>query len=339
MGFRIGKEKHWIFCLRYIIKKRYYGMLSMQKVNVDSVLQAFAVADLKFLQALLDTSAITRAGELLGMSQPAASRAMAKLRRHFSDPLLVRTASGYVLTPVAQRLRPPVRAALDAMQALFEVAAFDPQTSTRVFRIASTDYGVSVALLPQLPALRKQAPGVSWEVDPWSDETLSRLERGELDCALYADEPLPPDFHYRTVFSDGYAVVCRRKHALAALGPVSGKALLKAAAAFAQNAPRYLASRRYVTDDIYRRLGLKPATIVLASAYFHAALQSVLDSDLVSIVPQQLAQSWQTQYPVQVLPIAEKSLRFEYRLIWHERAHRDPALQWFRTQFAQAAPR
>jgi DNA-binding transcriptional LysR family regulator len=313
-------------------------MLQMQKMNTPMALENFDIADLKFLQALLDTSAITRSGELLGMSQPSASRAMTKLRRHLGDPLLIRTARGYVLTPVAELLRPSVRVALDAMNALFEVAAFDALTSTRAFRIASTDYGMTVALSPQLPMLRIAAPLASWQIDPWSDDTIARLERGELDCALYSDEALPPDFHYRRLFVDGYAFVCRRQHPLAAFINASGKSLLKEASKFAQSAPRYLASRRYVTDDLYDRLGLQPSNIVMASPYFHAALESVLICDLVSVAPERLARSWEKQFDVVVLPIKEKSLNFEYRLIWHERAHRDRGLQWFRAQFLRELP-
>lgn len=311
-------------------------MLNMHKSTTQqSVLANFDVADLTFLQALLDTNAITRAGELLEISQPAASRAMARLRLHFGDPLLVRTAHGYVLTPVAELLRPLVRVALDGMAALLEVAAFDAATSTRTFRVASTDYGLSVALLPQLTRLRKLAPLAAWQIDPWSDETIGKLERGELDCALYADEALPPDFHFRKLFTDGYAFVCRRKHPLSAHGKASGRVLLKEAAKHPQSAPRYLASRRYVTDDIYSQLGLQPIHVVMASPYFHVALESVVGSDLVSLVPERLARSWEKQYAVTVLPILEKSLRFDYRLIWHERAHRDKGLQWFREQLVR----
>ncbi len=307
----------------------------MQKVNVPSALENFDVGQLKFLQALLDTSAITRAGDLLGLSQPGASRVMNRLRRHFGDPLLVRTARGYVLTPVAEQLRPLVRSALGSIHALFEVAAFDALTSSRRFRIASTDYGMSVVLLPLLANLRNLAPLASWQVDPWSDETISKLERGELDCALYADMTLPPDFHFRRLFKDGYSFVCRRQHPLAAYQSANGKTLLKEAAKFPQSAPRYLAARQYVTDDLYSRLGLKPASIVLASPYFHAALEGVVSSDLVSVVPDRLARTWEKQYALTVLPIREKTLNFEYRLIWHERAHRDGGLQWFRNQFVR----
>jgi DNA-binding transcriptional LysR family regulator len=307
----------------------------MQKMNVQSTLASFDVGQLKFLQALLDTSAITRAGDLLGLSQPGASRVMNRLRKHFGDPLLVRTAQGYVLTPVAELLRPLVRYALDSINTLFEVAAFDARTSTRAFRIASTDYGMSVVLLPQLLNLRQLAPLSSWQVEPWSDLTISRLERGELDCALYSDEQIPPDFHHRKLFDDGYSFVCRPQHPLTAYRNANAKTLLREAAKFPQCAPRYLAVRQYVTDNLYIRLGLKPANIVLASPYFHTALEGVIKSDLVSVVPDRLARTWEKQYALTVMPINEKTLRFEYRLIWHERAHRDRGLQWFKAQFAR----
>jgi DNA-binding transcriptional LysR family regulator len=305
----------------------------MQKVNARPTLENFAVADLKFLQALLDTCAITRAGEMLGMSQPSASRAMSKLRGHLGDPLIVRTARGYVLTPVAEQLRPTVRVALDSVNALFEVAAFEALTSKRVFRFASTDYGLTVALSPQLSLFRHLAPGVSWQVDPWSDDTTARLERGELDCALYSDEALPPDFHYRKLFLDGYAFVCHLEHPLAAFNKKSTPLLLEEASAYPQNVPRYLASRQYVTDDIYARFGIKPANTVMASPYFHSALECVLAGELISVVPERLARSWQKNFRIAVLPIKEKRLVFEYRLIWHERAHRDKGLEWLRGKF------
>ena len=305
----------------------------MEDTNSKLGLDSFDIAQLRFLQALLDSQAITRAGELLGLSQPAASRAMMRLRRHFSDPLLVRTARGYVLTPVAELLRPAVRAAMASMNALFEVSAFDAKASTRTFRLASTDYGVSAALMPNLESLRKLAPLITWQIDPWSDETTAKLERGELDCALYSDDSLPPDFHFRKLFSDGYALVCNQQHPLTTMEKPGGKALLIEAAKYPQCAPRYLASRRYVTDNLYEQLGLKALPIVVASPYFYTALESVLSSDWVAVVPQRLASLWAARYAIAVLPIMEKSLQFDYRLIWHERAHRDRGLQWLREQF------
>ena len=126
----------------------------MQKVDVGPSARDFDLNLLRFLRALCDTASVSRAGQLVGLSQPAASRAVARLRSRFADPLLVRTARGYVLTPLAQQLAPLVRRALSTMDLLFEGALFEPGPSTRRFAMATTDYGMSTVLMGAMPAIR-----------------------------------------------------------------------------------------------------------------------------------------------------------------------------------------
>jgi DNA-binding transcriptional LysR family regulator len=99
---------------------------------------------LKALNALIATESITQMGEHLGITQPAASRVMTRLRRAFADPLLVRTSKGYVLTPRAKALGQTTREALAIADQVFSATDFDPQISRRQFRVASTDYGSMV---------------------------------------------------------------------------------------------------------------------------------------------------------------------------------------------------
>ena len=96
------------------------------------------------------------------------------------------------------------------------------------------------------------------------------MERGALDCALYADEVIPQDFHYRPLFRDGFALVCRAPRALARQQSLSALKLLNAAAAFPQFALRYAFGRGHVTDDVYRRLGLDSPQMCLEAPYFYA---------------------------------------------------------------------
>ena len=309
-------------------------MLSMQKLDVAPLARTFDLNLLRFLRALCDSASISRAGEVIRISQPAASRAMARLRTRFADPLLVRTARGYVLTPLAQQLAPRVRHALSAVDTVFEGAAFEPEHSTRRFAIASTDYGMSAVLMGALPPIRTVAPGVGLQIEPWSDETIAGLERGELDCALYADEEIPQDFHYRTLFQDGYALVCRAGHPLARQRGLSALKLLKAAAAFAQFAPRYPFERGHVTDNIYRTLGLESPRLCLEAPYFYAGVQAVTHADMVAVLPEKAAQIWAQGAGFEVLPLREPRLSFEYRVIWHERVHRDAGVIWLRDRIA-----
>lgn len=290
---------------------------------------------LRFLQALVDTGSVTRAGESVGLSQPAASRALARLRERLRDPLLVRTGRGHVLTPLALQLAAPVRRALAAADAVFDAAAFVAETSDRRFRLASTDYGMSTVVLDLMGWLPGAAPHAGLLVDPWSDDTIARLERGEIDGALYADEPIPADFHYRPLFEDRYALVCREDHPLARSRRARDGPLLEAARAYPHFAPRYPFGRGFVTDNVYARLGLDSPSYVLEAPYFYAGSHAVVEAQLVAVLPLRTARIWSRGLPLVVLPLDVPALRFEYRLIWHERAHRDPGFVWLRDQIAQ----
>ena len=305
-------------------------MLDMHKTNVDDQPEKFDLNLLRFLRALLDMASVTRAGEALGISQPAASRAIAHLRRRFGDPLLVRTRRGYVLTSFAEQLAPTVRRALAAANAVFDAAAFVPALSTRRFRIVSTDYGTSTVLLGMMPLLRREAATVALCIDPWTENSIDGLERGEFDCALYADAPIPPDLHVRSLFRDGYVLVCRAGHPLGQMSRLPARKLLAAAAAYPQFAPRYPLGRGQVTDNVYATLGLAGPKLVLEAPYFYAGAHVVLTSDLVAIIPERAARTWASDARFAIVPLREAKLGFEYRLVWHERAHRDTGFTWLR---------
>ncbi|MCY0913838.1 LysR family transcriptional regulator [Massilia antarctica] len=290
---------------------------------------------LPFLRAVLECASITRAGEQLGMSQPAASRAMAKLRQRFGDPFLVRTGRGYVLTPVALQLAPLVRAALQSTAALFELAHFEPSSATHVFRMATTDYGMLVVLTDLLPRIGALAPHTGLRIDPWGAQTLAQLERGDLDCALYADDELPDDFHCRTLFSDGYGLICRRGHPVLAQAALPALDLLRQAAAYPHFAVRYPGKNAYVTDNVYQRLRLPQPHLAAELPYFHAGSTAIEASDLLGVVPLRAARAWSTNQQLVVTPLELPALQFDYRLIWHARAHRDPAFMWLRAHFVQ----
>lgn len=306
----------------------------MPKADVRIDHANFDLNLLRYLRALVDSASITRAGEALGMSQPAASRAVARLRHRFADPLLVRTGRGYVLTPLAQQLAPGVRRALAAADEVLAAATFDPATAQRCLRIAATDYGMSTVLLGVLPALRAAAPGIALQVDSWGNETVDALECGALDCALYADDPLPPDFHSRRLFEDSYVLICRRGHPLLAQARGPARRLLAAAAAYPQFAARYPGQRGLVTDDVYRRLRMAPAPLAVEAPYFYVGARVVQDSDLVAFMPAFVARLWADAAHLVAVPIDIAALRFEYRVIWHERVHRDPGVKWLRELIA-----
>jgi DNA-binding transcriptional LysR family regulator len=291
----------------------------------DAHLGQIDLKTLRMLALLLDTASVTQSGEMLGLSQPAASRAVARLRRALGDPLLVRTSKGYVLTARAEALKPRVADALAALGRMFEGDGFHPADVRRTFRIAATDYG-SVTVLSQLAArVAREAPGVCLDVVPFAPTTLSDLENGHLDCALDAEEDLPPDFHYRELFRDNYACLMRRGHpSLSKKGDI-----LKRIAASPQAVMMYPEGGRMLPDEVLRELGLVPAMTTLRTPYFMSAPWIIAETDLVMCVPRRVAERLAGVAELQVLPLPN-SPSFSFRIIWHERVHRDLGVRWIR---------
>ena len=312
-------------------------MFNMQKSHAEN--QAVDLALLPLLRALLDTASITRAGERLGLSQSAASRAVARLRTQVGDPLLVRTANGYVLTPLAENLRANVQAALSAADKVFRRAPFMPMSAHRRFRIAATDYGVITAITPLLAQLVQLAPQVSIEVTPWNERTLGQLENGELDLALYADSSLPPDFHARDLWTERYIAMVRSGHPMVASAQAlkGGRVSWAQIAKFPQVVARYPEGREHQDDDLLRENGITSHHVLLAVPYFAAAAQVIATTDAVMVVPNRIAEINARQWRVVALPIKGGTRKFAYRLVWHERAHHDPGVTWLRGLIAAGA--
>ena len=297
----------------------------MQKVDVDLNL-------LRMLRALLNTSSVTKSGEQLGLSQPAASRTMRKLREVFNDPLLVRTSKGYMLTPLAESLRPSIDAALNAVQDVFVQQSFEALTSNRQFRLCTTDYGEAIVLQPLFAGFSSIAPQLACHTVSWTDETLLQLENGALDLALYVDADLPADFHYRDLFVDQYALIVRRGHPLDGQRYQRIENFLQDVCRFAQIVSSYPQARSFALDDVLKRLGAQEHQVVFTTPYFSNAPALVARSDYVMLLPKRMAQLFAQQWPISVIDVPSEQESFQYRMIWHERAHRDQGLKWLREQ-------
>jgi DNA-binding transcriptional LysR family regulator len=296
----------------------------------DARLDHLDLKTLRLLAALLETASVTGSGEVLGLSQPAASRAVDRLRRALGDPLLVRTSKGYALTARAAALKPLVADALAALVRVFDGEEFTPATARRTFRIASTDYG-AVTVLGQLAAsVAREAPGVCLDVVPWGATTFADLESGALDCALDADADLPPDFHCRALFRDDYACLVRRGH------PCLSKngSVLDRVAASPQAIVMYPKGGRLLPDEVLGELGVVPAMTALRTPYFMSTPWMIAESDLVMCVPRRVAERLAGVAGLEVVRLP-RSPSFSYYVIWHERVHRDLGVRWL-TKLARA---
>ncbi|SEF10417.1 DNA-binding transcriptional regulator, LysR family [Rhizobiales bacterium GAS191] len=209
---------------------------------------AFDLNLLIVFDAVMQERSVTRAGSRIGLSQPAMSHALNRLRHMLKDELFVRTPEGMVPTPRAEMLAQPLRNALSEMQLAFEPATFAPATSDRSFALAVNNYAAVVLAPPLVAAVSAAAPAVRLDLRPSGTlDVLERLDRGDLDLTLGNMESSGERFAMAPLLEDQFVMVMRRGH------PASrGK---PSAAAFAALPHLEISSSREDTGFIDRWLG------------------------------------------------------------------------------------
>jgi DNA-binding transcriptional LysR family regulator len=164
-----------------------------------------------YLDVLLRERNVTRAAEFIGLSQPAMSNGLRRLRELFRDPLLVRTREGMTPTEKALELQPIIREALQSVErALQTLSDFEPARSERVFRIMVSDYTEATLIPALLDRLHREAPGVVIDILAPSDMTFEDVELGKVDMMINRFDSLPQSFHQKTLWRDTYACVLGR---------------------------------------------------------------------------------------------------------------------------------
>src|SRR5882757_4693306 len=155
----------------------------------------------------------TQAGRRLGLSQPAISHALTRLRHMLKDDLFIRSPKGMVPTPRAEQLALPVRTALDGLQHSLEPTQFDPFTATITFRVAVDNYAAVVLVGPLAARITKIAPGVTLEFRPSGTlDILDLLDRGELDLAIGSFPEPGERFSHLSLLQDGFVALLRKDH-------------------------------------------------------------------------------------------------------------------------------
>ncbi len=233
------------------------------------------------LEALLRRRNVTHAASEVGLSQPAMSRALARLREIFGDPLLVRLGGGLAPTPLAETLAPKAGAALEGLRALFRAEDFDPSTLHRSIRFAAAD-AQTILLTPRLIArLQAEAPGVDLRFEPIGRDIMGRMEQGHVDlCFATAATPLPPGAVSEPLASDRLALVMRRGH------PAANRTWTVADyAAYPHATVAFFGDRVSEIDARLAAAGVE-RRIALTTPHFMATIAAVAGSDLAPPFPQ-----------------------------------------------------
>ena len=282
------------------------------------------------LQALLVEANVTRAAERTNVGQPAMSASLAKLRRHFKDPLLVRVGRGMKLTPFATSLLELVDQAVDSMQQVMgHHAEFDPGTLRRTFIVVTSDYVTIVLLKRFLQSIVDAAPGVALKVVPPGPHMLSALRRVECDLVIAPHEVLPPDlardivsYPNRVLFSDRFVVVADQDNT-ALGGSLSLQALSKLP--FIDATPDLGLTDKGVN-----------ATMCVSAGNFATPMHLVAGTSMVTLVHTRLYEAFGVDCGLRAIPLKEKVSLIE-SMYWHPRHTADPAHMWLRGKLADVA--
>ena len=283
------------------------------------------------LEALLRLRNVTQAAAEVGLSQPAMSRALGRLREIFGDPLLVRTGGGFAPSVAAENLGPKVAAALGEVRNLFRTAEFDPAMLVRTFRIAASDAQTVLLGPPLIARLLREAPGVGLRFEPIGRDIIARVERGAVDLVFAtAATPLPPGVQSDILGRDRLALVMRRGH------PAAGRDwTLADYAAWPHATVAFLGDG---LSDVDARLAAAGLTrrIALTSPHFMAVVAAVAASDLVTTISAGFAGHFAKAYDLVLRPPPfDDSLALT--AVGLQLSASDPAIRWFRSMLRETA--
>jgi len=287
---------------------------------------------LRVLEAMHHERHVTRAAARVGLSQPAMSRALAKLRGAFRDELFVRTARGMVPTPRADELAPAARGVLASADALRRSIAFDPNTLQRTFVLVAADYLDAVLLPPMTKALAR-APGVTLVMRPFGERSAEDLATGAMDLIVGTRAIVPRDAMVQHLYEEHFMCAVRRGH------PRVKRTL--SLATFIELQHVLIAPRGDAPGSVDLALEARGMRrhIAVRTHTFNSAPLVVARSDLILTAPRRLLEP--IAKPLG-LALFEPPLRIEpFELVqaWHPRVQRDPAHAWFRELVASTVRR
>jgi DNA-binding transcriptional LysR family regulator len=277
------------------------------------------------LDALLQEESVSRGGQKIGLSQPAMSHALSKLRGFFADPLLVRIGGRMQLTLRAQSMRRPVKDALERVYEVFISDSFAPASSTRTFRLFMSDYASNLLLPSLLKTVRRRAPGVRLEVHPWRGIHADSNDNDRIPDAVVACQTHDlPGFYRQRLFTDRDVCVMRSGHDLCRKR-LSLTTFL-AAPHVAVAAVEFSADP---VDSWLQELG-RMRFVVATVPHYIDALHLVAQSELIAVVPERLVQAYASVLSLVIKKVPLEVGTFDEYLLHSARTHADIGCSWLR---------
>lgn len=285
------------------------------------------------LDALLEHKNVTRAGEHLHVSQSAMSGSLARLRKHFDDPLLVPLGRQLQRTSVADELMRQVRSILIQIEALVQTQpVFDPAASSRIFKVMASDYGLTVLVSELLRRVKHIAPSVGVEILPFSDSPSQSLEEGNIDTLIIAKEYLSTDHPCELLFQDTFVCVAWSGN------PFVGEqisldqflTLDHVVVKYGKHSVSHIEEKFFQSGGFNRRI-----EVVVTN--FSSVPHMIVGTHRIAIMHKRLAAIYAQTMPLKILsppigtPVVNESMQ------WHAYRENDPASAWLRAQVRATA--
>ena len=292
----------------------------------------------RVFDALMTERSATRAGERIGLSQPAVSAALSRLRHALGDQLFIRRGNDMVPTPRAEELAALARSALSQIERMVEVPGpFDPATLERQFTIMGSDF-ISMLLMPRLSQrIRQAAPGVVLRLRDTSIGDVARqLREDSVDVAIEPPIAAEEGVSSRTLFLSPFAMVARRGHpALATAGLKPGDIVpLELYCALPHALRSVDGSLTGVVDMMLAKAGHR-RRVMLTMPQFEAIALAVADGDYLAALPIQFAEDVTRRLPLDLYRLPVEVPPADIRILWHARHDSERAHRWLRETIAE----
>lgn len=321
-------------------------MVSLQRIgNRPMNIAKIDLNLLVYLDVLLREGSVTKAANQLSITQPAMSNGLKRLRDLFKDPLLVRTSDGMTPTKRALELQPTIRDVLSKLESSIQPETeFNPETSTRTFRIMTSDYAESTLLLELIEELNFKAPNITLDLITPSDVTFHDVEQGRVDMAINRFDELPLSFHQKVIWYDQFACVLNKDNPriknfnLDAY--LSGQHIWVSKTGFGIGVgidPNEVQKLGWVDAEL-TKIG-KQRQIRVFTRHYHAALQLAKTQNLIATLPSRAAKIFENDPELVVLPPPFDIPPIALKMAWSALLHHDAGHIWLRRLIADVAER
>lgn len=288
---------------------------------------------LPVLLVMMEERNVTRAAERLGITQPALSNALNRLRETLNDPLFIRERYGMRPTPKAEQLAQVVGAALSSIdKVILGQQDFDPLNATRLFTLAPNSY-VEFIMMPAIVArLRSCAPGIRLRLTPFgNDVTETGVISGNTDMVLGRIVEPPDNLVVQHLMNEGLACVIRADH------PLVGENL--SAEQYEQLKHVNVLPPGRMRAGLYQALeqrGLR-RQVAVSVTHFLAVPEMIAVTDYCATLPRLICQHLSRDQRLRIVPAPVDLGTFPVEMGWHARYRDDPAHRWFRTLITETA--